>query len=220
MHIREIAELLPGTVRQFKDNSPIIYQGEVPRSGFFLKKGMVKVYNLHPSGSEQIVRFYGPGDFFPLPWLHGKSNTELYYYEAASDCEVVSVTRQDVSDILHKNPTLKDYLFNILLDDQTALSLRILSLEQPRANEKIEYTLYYLMFRYGSQKTEGKYTIDIGLTHITLANMVGLTRETVTTEINKLKRKGIISYQQKIYTVDREKLERAIGEDSFRELFK
>jgi len=218
MDINKIAAKFPGTVRRFKDKSPIIYQGEVPRSGFFLKKGLVKVYNLHSSGNEQILRFYGPGDFFPLPWLYGKATTEFYYYEAAEDCEVVSITRNDVTDIIERDPSLKHLLFESLLHDQAALSLRIISLEQPRATEKLAFTFYYLLHRHAMHIGNNKYTIQMNLTHITLANLVGLTRETITMEINKLKRKGAISYNKKIYTVDKQKIEQLIGEDSFSEL--
>lgn len=215
MTIKEIAAKFPGTVRHFKDKTPIIYQGEVPRCGFYLKKGIVKVYNLHANGNEQILRFYGPGDLFPLPWLYGKSATEFYYYEAVEDCEVISVTRSDVDNIIRQDPALTQYVFDSMLSDQTALNLRIISLEQPRANEKLEYTLYYLLFRYGKHVGDEKYVINMSLTHITLANLVGLTRETITMEMNKLKRKGVISYTKKIYKVDRRKLEKVIGEDNF-----
>ncbi len=218
MTIAEIAAKFPGTVRHYKAKAPIIYQGEVPRCGFFIKKGIVKVYNLHASGNEQILRFYGPGDFFPLPWLYGKVATEFYYYEAVENCEVVSITKQDVEEIIKTDQKLSSYVLESALSDQTALNLRIISLEQPRANEKLEYTLYYLMFRYGKHVGDEKYVINMSLTHITLANLVGLTRETITTEMNRLRKNGIISYTKKIYKVDRRKLERSIGDDNFSEL--
>lgn len=185
MSIADIAAKFPGTVRHFKAKAPIIYQGEVPRCGFFIKKGIVKVYNLHANGNEQILRFYGPGEFFPLPWLYGKVSTEFFYYEAVENCEVVSITKQDVQDIIKTDPALEQYILDSALSDQTALNLRIISLEQPRANEKLEYTLYYLLFRYGKHVGDEKYVINMSLTHITLANLVGLTRETITTEMNR-----------------------------------
>ncbi len=218
MSIKEIAKTLPGTVRHFKEKTPIIYQGEIPRCGFFLKKGIVKVYNLHANGNEQIVRFYGPGDFFPLPWLYSKVTTEFYYYEAVEDCEVISVTKHDIETIVIPNAELSRYILDCVLRDQTALKLRIVSLEQPRANEKLQYTLYYLLYRYGKHVGKDMYVINMTLTHITLANLVGLTRETITTEINKLKRKGVISYTKKIYKIDRRKLEAVIGEENFSSL--
>lgn len=218
MSIADIAAKFPGTVRHFKAKAPIIYQGEVPRCGFFIKKGIVKVYNLHANGNEQILRFYGPGDFFPLPWLYGKVSTEFFYYEAVENCEVVSITKRDVDEIIKTDRKLEQYIMDSVLSDQTALNLRIISLEQPRANEKLEYTLYYLLFRYGKLIGDEKYVINMSLTHITLANLVGLTRETITTEMNRLRKKGIITYTKKIYKVDRRKLEKAIGDDNFSEL--
>ncbi len=218
MTTKEIADKFPGTVRHFKEKTPIIYQGEVPRCGFYLKKGIVKVYNLHANGNEQIIRFYGPGDFFPLPWLYGKVATEFYYYEAIEDCEVISVTKQDIETIIKPDLALNQYVLESMLSDQIALNLRIISLEQPRASEKLEYTLYYLMFRYGKNIGDETYMINMKLTHITLANLVGLTRETITMELKKLKQKGILTDNKKIYKINRHKLEKAIGEDNFSEL--
>jgi len=218
MDIHEIASKFPGTVRRFKAGTPIVYQGEIPRYGFFLKKGLVKVYNLHSSGSEQILRFYNPGSFFPLPWLYGKVKTEFYFYEAIEDCEVVSITKQDIQSIVESNPKIKQVIFDSLLEDQSALNLRIISLEQPRATEKLAFTFYYLLHRYGKHVRDDKYIVELSLTHTILANLVGLTRETITMEINKLKRKGALEYSKKIYTVDKQKLEQIIGEDSFSEL--
>lgn len=216
MMVSSIASLLPGTVRRFNDKTPIIYQGEVPRCGYFLKQGMVKVYNLHASGNEQIIRFYGPGDFFPLPWLYQKSHAEFYYHETLGNCEVIAVTRHDITQLIEKQPAIHKHIFNNLILDQSALYLRILSLEQPRAQEKIAYMLYYLGVRYGKPLPDSiTYSIELSLTHVTLANLVGLTRETVTMEINKLKTLGAITYSHKIYTIHKPTLETIIGEDNF-----
>ncbi len=216
----EIARLLPGTTRRFKPKTAILYQGEAPRSGFFIVKGVVKAYTLQTSGEEQVVSFFGPGDFFPLPWLFGKTSTSVYYHESLEQCELISVTKNDIETIVQKNSQIKNSLFEKLVNDQAALFMRITALEQSRAVEKIVFTLYYLMYQFGKQISATEYIIDIKLTHATIASLVGLTRETTATELNKLKRKGILSYSKKLYTLNRAKLEKTIGEDSFAELIK
>jgi CRP-like cAMP-binding protein len=96
--------------------------------------------------------------------------------------------------------------------------MRITALEQSRAVEKILFTLYYLLYQFGDSKGNDEFLLDLKLTHATIASLVGLTRETTATELNKLKKKGVLTYTKKIYTVNRKKLEHTLGEDSFAEL--
>ncbi len=218
----QIAEILPGIRRTVKARTPLMYQGEVPRSGFFIVKGVVKAYTLQKSGEEQIVGFYGPGDFLPLPWMFSKTSASLYYYEAMEVCDLIGVTRSDVDEHLLKNDALKNYILDKLVQDQAALLMRVTSLEQSRAVEKILFTLYYLLYQFGhkipSKDGQDLHQISIRLTHSTIASMVGLTRETTATELNKLKTKGVLTYKSKQYTLNKAKLERVMGEDSFSEL--
>jgi CRP/FNR family transcriptional regulator len=218
MNTKEIASLLPGTTRQIKPSTAILYQGEAPRSGYFIKEGIIKVYSIQSSGDEQIVAFFGPGDFFPMPWLFEKSSTSIYYHESLNKCILVSVTRKDIDEIVMKDDNIKNYLLDKLIQDQSAFLMRITGLEQSRAVEKILFTIYYLIYLFGSTKDKNIYVIDIKLTHATIASLIGLTRETTATELNKLKSKKVLSYSKKYYTVNKEKLEVLMGEDSFSEL--
>jgi len=217
--IKELRKLLPGTNRTFKAKTPIIYQGEAPRNGFYIVSGIVKAYTLQSNGEEQIVAFFGPGDLFPLPWLFEKTSTSIYYHEAMEPCSVISVTRDDITSRVMKSESAKAALLHKLVEDQAAYLMRITALEQSRAVEKILFTLYYLLYQFGHETNQiDVFTIDTKLTHATIAALVGLTRETTATELNKLKRKNVLSYSKKQYTVNRKKLEKAIGEDSFTEL--
>lgn len=217
MQSKVISDLLPGTRRRFHAKSPIIYQGEIPRCGYYVMQGLIKAYTLDTNGDEQIVTFYQTGDFFPLPWLLGKTSSAIYYHETITDSTLISITQGDMS-IFSTNTELLNHMFDTLVQDHAANLMRITALEQHRAEEKILFTLYYLTYRFGKINKDGKYIIDMKLTHAVIASLVGLTRETTATELNKLRRKKIISYAQKLYVIDRKLIERAISEDGFSDL--
>lgn len=220
MTVSEITALLPGTVRIFKEGSPLIYQGEIPRSGYFIKRGVIKAYTLQRNGEERLTAFFAQGDFLPLSWLFRKSNISMYYYETTELCELIAVTRQDIDEIVVKNTDLQSYLLHKLVNDNAAYLVRVTALEQARAVEKLLYTLYYLLYQFGTTKDGELYTINIKLTHSVIASLVGLTRETTATELKKLKQKKIISYSKKQYSLRKSLLEQAMGEDSFSALIK
>ncbi len=204
--------------RVVRKGSVIIYQGEVPRSVFFVRKGIVKAYTLTNTGNEQVVSYFTEGELLALTWVFNKTSNSLYYYEAVEDCELYVLPREEFHNLLNSDQEVKNLIFDYFVNTNSGLLLRITALEQQRAVEKIVFTLYYLMFRYGEKDEKGLYHIALKLTHNSIASLVGLTRETTATELSKLKRKEILDYNANEYVIDKAKLERVMGEDSFRDL--
>lgn len=218
--MQDMLELMtPGGVkRSVHKGTILLYQGEVPRSAYFVQKGVVKVYSISSAGTEQIVAFYVAGDLLPASWIFGKTTSTLYYYEALTDCSVLAVERRTMLELLRAKPRLQAKIFDYIMTNYTSSLLRITSLEQSRASEKIMFTLYYLSFRYGKEVTPGIFSVQLGLTQAIIADMVGVTRETTVVELSKLKKAGVVTYNTKEYVIDKPKLERLMGEDSFSSL--
>lgn len=214
---KELAE--QGIIRTIKKRTILLYQGEVPRSAYFLRKGIIKVYSINSTGTEQIVSFYVQGDLFPISWIFGKTSSTLYYYESLTDCEILAVDKQTLQHAMFSKSRLLIKVFDYLTTNYTSALLRITSLEQSRASEKIMFTLYYLLFRHGVEIKPGIYSVRLELTHVVIADLVGLTRETTAIELNKLKKSGVVKYDSKEYVINRTKLEHMMGEDSFAALF-
>lgn len=206
-------------VRAYKKGANIFFQGEAPRRGVMVSDGVVRSYTITTSGEERTIAFFTRDDILPLSWLMETTSTSLFYYEAVSDVRTLQFSREDFKEhVLNDPPTLFS-LFSTLSRDHTAAMLRINGLTQSRAEEKVAFTLYYFVFRYGHQlKGETLYTIDIKLRHAVLAGLVGLSRESTTKILRSLQAKGIISYDKGTYKVDKELLEGHIGEDAFRDV--
>lgn len=212
----EIEDLLKkGTRRQYKSKQIVLYQGEAPRYAYYVASGVVRAYTVQQNGEEKIIDLYSEGDFIPFQWLYDVSTTSIFYYEAFTDVVAYSLAKDDIQDYISKNNVSQ---IKELIQRNSSLLIRITSLEQTRAVDKIMLSLYYLIFRFGENAKNGEYKINIPLTQSDLARLIGLTRETTATELNRLKRKKIVSYKAKQYTVNRLNLERAMGEDAFTSL--
>lgn len=215
--MEDIAKLLPtqSTKRTVRKRSILIYQGEVPRQAYIVLSGVFKAYRLGNFGEEQIVGFRTKNDMFPETWLFGKTSSTLYYYEALEDSEVLTVEKSVLLDLMEEHPQIKQHVFDYLVTGYTSLLMQVTALEQSRAAEKILLMMYYLMFRYGKQTGPGVYRVNLRLTHTTLGSLMGLTRETTTMELGRLKRKKIVNYDSKGYDIYRNELERRLGDESF-----
>lgn len=206
------------TTRFIRKGSILLYQGEIPRQAFMVRKGLIRAYTITSAGEERIVSLHGKGDIFPLSWIYGETANTLFYYEATADTEVLCISKEELLRAVMNKPNLLQDVLKFTINEYTALLLRVTALEQSSAAEKIALTLYYLIIRHGVEKKPGEFTIDIKMTQSMIASLVGLTRESTAVNLKLLKKKKIISYSNFIYVVNKPSLERFVGEDSFKDL--
>ena len=87
------------------------------------------------------------------------------------------------------------------------LTDKLTATEKPKASEKIVYMLNILAKRFGDENDAGDKTqITVPLTQQDIANLLGLTRETVATELKKLKDKGYVYYDKWQFVVHTDKI--------------
>lgn len=206
-------------IRSYKKGATIFFQGEVPRQGVMVLDGIIRSFTITTSGEERTIAFFVQNDILPLSWLMETTSTSLFYYESVTDAKTLEFSRDDFkARVLNEQSTLLA-MFETLSKDHTAAMLRINGLEQSRAEEKIAFTLYYLVFRYGSiDDNDSMHTINIPLRHAMIAGLVGLTRESTTKILNSLQKLQIIDYSGTTYRVNKSELENHIGEDAFRDV--
>lgn len=204
-----------GVNRQFAKKRTILFQGEIPRSVMVLESGLVKVYGITTAGDQRTVTLLSAGDIFPVECVFDKSRVCLYYYEALTDCTVLSLPKAEFAAALENKPELKDQVFQAYMAHYTSATMHIYALEHSHAHEKLVYILQYLVARFGEKQPDGLTKIALRLSHQDIAEMVGLTRETTAVELHRLKDKGLIDYQRFSYFVNVPLLVQATGSDEF-----
>lgn len=206
------------TSRRISKNAILLCQGDTPPHVYIVQSGCVKVYRISPNGNEQIAGFKTAGDIFPECWAFGHSSRTMYYYESIEDSELLTVDRGSFLNFLEQNPLYRDKMFSYMLKSYTGLMIRLSALEQSYAIDKILMTLYYMMVRHGEERNPGEFWVLMKLSQTTIAGLTGLTRETVTSEMGKLKRQGVVSYDTRKFIIYKENLKSRLGEETFLEV--
>jgi CRP-like cAMP-binding protein len=176
--------------RRFKLTKNQIIQSTDDRRVFnYIVSGYVKRYLIANDGSLGVQVIYGPGDVFPITLAFSilfdqaiNESPETYYYESMTEAEIYTINETDLKENVENNPKL--------YRDLMAVSGKLL----------------YMAQRFGEETKEGV-KICIPLTHQDLADILSLTRETVSTCMVQLREKGLIKTGKNIYVVDLEKLE-------------
>jgi CRP-like cAMP-binding protein len=194
---------------------PILYQGEIPRHAYILTEGIVKVYDIGGAGDEKIINFLSVGDLLPPAWVFKKAPVSLYYYDAFTACQFYRLPRETLLDAIRDIPAITHYMFEHYAASFVGSLLEINALEQSKGSEKIVHMLQYLLMRFPGQLDGDWHKVDLRVTHQDLANMTGLTRETTSTELNKLRRKGIVEYSNQHYSLNIPLLRSLLSSEEF-----
>jgi CRP-like cAMP-binding protein len=207
-----------GTSTIYRKGASLFFQGEIPRYAVIILDGVVKAYTISRDGDETIVHLYGRGSIVPMAWMNNQAPTALFNYEAVNDVRAIKIKKDDFQQLITNDPTCMREYIDYIAHNEASMLLRITGLAQSRATEKICYTLYFLLFRYGIERGNGQYVIDLKITQSMLAGLIGQTRESTAKNLKILKDAGVVDYTSSSYTVNKARLEAYLGEDSFRNL--
>jgi CRP-like cAMP-binding protein len=214
--IRQFCSKFP--LRYFKKDRPLFYQGEVPNTAFYIKSGVVKVYNITTGGEEKIVSYESTSGLVPTGWIFERSKVALYYYDTFTDCQLYSIPKKELVDFINGNRAAALTMLEHYMSMYIGASMHLHALEQSRARDKVLHIMQYLVLRFSKPVNRDHYRIELRLTHQDIANLIGVTRETVTSEISKLSKTGVLKSENLHYIVNTDKALRMLGEKDFDQL--
>lgn len=171
-----------------------------------IRSGFVKSYSVNEGGFELTINIYKPFNFFPITETLAKKDNP-YYFEALSE---LVLNKAPVKEVLEFIKNDNEVLFDLTRRISSGLEgfmVRTQHLIRSNSLQKITSSLVLLSLRFGKKTDDGSVVIPLPQTHEDIANLSGISRETVSTEIKRLKDDTIISIKNKIYTInDLEKL--------------
>jgi CRP-like cAMP-binding protein len=180
--------------------SLLIKPDQVFDSIYYVKSGYVKQTATGPAGEEFIVNIYRPGSFFAISLaLHRKQSH--YSFEALTEVELIKAPTKEIIQLLNTQPDLALDLLLRVTSGLNSLVTRMETLVFGSASQKVAAVLWQNGQRFGQKQQDGSLVIDLPFTHQQLASLTGLTRETVSIEMSKLKKQGILDYHGKTITL-------------------
>lgn len=201
--------------RKYKTGNTLFFQGEVPSSAVYIRNGLVAAYTINNNGDEQIVNLFSDGDLLPCEWIFGKSPVSLYYYRAFEDCDVTLLKKEDLLGFIGEQSPLISSIIDQYVKSFIASNIHIHALEHSHSRDKLIKIFHYLVMRFGKVLPDGRYEVPINITHSQLASMLGLSRETVTTELQKIKRSKALVFKDRHYIINLPELIRSSGGEEY-----
>ena len=176
--------------RHYDKGAEIVAEGE--RSPFVasIVTGVVGLSKTLPDGRRQMVGLQFPSDF-----VGGAFRQEAAYdATAASEVTLCQFDRSAFEAMMAKMPALQTRLLEITLDDLDAAREWLTLLGQKNAREKVCTFLLMIARRSGRPQQDGMIA-DLPITRAEIGEYLGLTIETVSRQLSKLKSTHLIDFQ-------------------------
>jgi CRP/FNR family transcriptional regulator len=158
-----------------------------------LLSGVLKLVAATADGREQIVGLLYPADFFGQPYA-GQNDFTIV---ALSDAELCVFPRAAFERVLDDHQRMERLLLQRTLASLDEARGRMLMLARKSAREKLAGFLLDMAARAGEAgcraSLDGPVTFDLPLTRGQIADVLGMTIETVSRQLTKMKDLGIIS---------------------------
>jgi CRP/FNR family transcriptional regulator, cyclic AMP receptor protein len=162
---------------------------------YLVLSGRVKICSTADSGAQTLLRVAGPEDFFGefslVPGARPVRETAI----AIDATQVMSWNSEEVEERIEKEPGLAVALCHYFGRQNLLLRERISTIANYKTGPRVTIALLELAHANGSPMPDGASRIT-GLTHQALADYVGTSREIVTSELNRLRRLGYVSYSR------------------------
>ena len=179
---------------------------------YYINSGFVRSYSITEWGDEKLGFIYKSEELFPLIWIFDRKPLTRYY-EAMNE---VQVRKCRVNDFLEYANKGEGVLFELAYRAAAILEVcnnRIDALEYTKAYARVISLLMHYVKRFGKKKGDNSYVIQVPISHKDIASGIAVARETVTRELMKLERKGLVTTENHLIKVlNMRKLEEEISD--------
>src|SRR5574341_914009 len=174
----ELYDISPKVMlKEFRKNHVILREQDTNSFMYIIVRGKVKIYQITEQGKEMILSVHSAGDFFgEMSLIDGK--TDPATVAAIEPSLIAVIPRDDFYFLLHSQKKILENLLELMCTRLRESWKKIQMLNFNDASQRIKMLMLMLAENYG-EKANGGTTLRIKLIHQNIADMAGLTRETV-----------------------------------------
>lgn len=198
--------------RSYPKGQILVFADENPEHIFYITSGRVRKYDVSYRGDEVIVNVFKPPAFFPMSWAINRTPNK-YFYKTEEPTELHVVPVDKALEFLQSNPDVMFDLLSRIYRGMDGLLGRMVHLMSGTAKSRLIYELIIECRRFGQKDSKAGYALH--LNEGDLAARSGLSRETISRELQKLKKDGNVRLEGKtIHIKDIAVLVHALGQEA------
>jgi CRP/FNR family transcriptional regulator len=168
----------------------VTWAGDTSTSCANIVRGALKVTASTADGREQIVGLLFPGDFVGQPFAEEASLTVT----TLTETDLCVYPRTGFERVLDEHPRMERMLLARTMASLNEAHGRMLALGRKNAQERVAGFLLELAEHTGSRGPDGMLHVQIPISRGEMADFLGLTIETVSRQLTRLRAAGVIAF--------------------------
>lgn len=198
-----------GRIKRIRRGESLIWEGDDSPVVANVIEGVLKLTTATGDGRELIVGVSYPSDFIGRPFGASSGNTAT----ALTDAKLCVFTRSTFDNFAKEHPELEHELLERTLTELDRAREWMLLLGRKSAAERVASFLLEVSNRLASQSCTGEHlplaSFELPLSRQQTADILGLTIETVSRQLGRLRDLGVIRVPDRrtVEIVDRDALE-------------
>lgn len=184
LHLDGVTKFSPN--RRF---ATVYSEGSPADTVFFIDSGLVKIYKRGADNKEIILQILGAGELFGEHAM-GEGTSRSIAAEVLQEGVIYSIPRDIFLGVCERRPELWREISLLLLQRKRELEKKIELLCLRDVEYRILYYMAELARMFGAKANSTEWSIP--LSQGELASLIGATRETTSTTLNTLARRGVI----------------------------
>lgn len=187
-------------IKRFKKGEILIEANQEPSGVFFLREGLVRMYTISLNGEELTLNIYRANSLFPLNWVLN-NNLSPYYFEAMTSVTVLKAPKDKFLQFIKENSTVLLDLVSRIYRGLDGFFLRMEYLMRGSAKSRLITELLIFANRFGEVQSK-QTVVKFRLSEKDLASETGLARETISREMSKLEKEGLVTLKKNTLTIN------------------
>ena len=176
-------------------------QGQPADSLYFLEHGLVKLTRTNNRGGRIILGLRGAGEIVGEEALSSTNTATSAEAEIISPSAVFRIPKATLQAAVAQHAELAAGFLTYLLESRSALAEKVELL----CLHDVEFRVLHYLRKLSAvvpQIADGSGSYQIPITQLELADLIGATRETTSTVLNQLERRGLVQLSRRMLTVN------------------
>ncbi|CAH1226688.1 CRP-like cAMP-activated global transcriptional regulator [Paenibacillus allorhizoplanae] len=192
--------------RQFKKNHVLMFENDLSQEVYLIRSGKLKVYRISED-REIILKVATPGEILGESEALSNHNYRLSTVEALENVSAWQIEKQDFLRIVEQYPSVLKNAYTILIERIRILNRLIRYLSFYDVRTRTANLITDLYYNFGKQE-DSIFKIDLKINQSFLANMIGVTRESISKTLSDFQDEEILDIRNKyFYILNKSKLE-------------
>lgn len=186
-------------IRMYTKGQTILYPDDRQPYLYIIKNGAVLMHDIDRNGNRKALHIFRQPTLFPMVSFLEKDVSSSWFYTTLIDTEVYVIPYESFRERLqHKDAHMAfTTILQQALTEVHELLLHITDHTKTDSMEKIISMLLFLLAHHTKATTKPWRTVTFPVPHQLIADLTGLTRETVTLSMKELSSKKLVRYPTK-----------------------